>query len=114
LIGLQAGARAFGDAHADAHGVARLEFGKLALAFYLGGLLGLELTDEIHRNNLFLFFRQPERPTLAAQSIWPLGYALCPQGRNAGANSPCLLTGAGRRSAGSRGLIHARREIVTS
>src|SRR5690606_17746050 len=41
LIGLDAGARSFGDAHLDADGVARLEFGKLALGFDLGGLLGL-------------------------------------------------------------------------
>src|SRR5690606_14216740 len=49
LIGLDAGARTFGDAHLNADGVARLEFGKRALGFDLGGLLGLELTDDVHR-----------------------------------------------------------------
>ena len=50
FIGLETGTGAFGDAHLNAHGVARLEFGQRALGFDLGGLFGLELTDDVHRN----------------------------------------------------------------
>src|SRR5690606_31407182 len=54
LIGLHAGARTFGDANQNAHRIAGLEFGKRALRFDLGSLFGFDLTDDIHRCNLFL------------------------------------------------------------
>src|SRR5439155_26108264 len=76
LVALDAGAAAFGDAHLAAHGVARLEFGQLALGFDLGGLLGLELTDEIHLKYPLLVL-----PTARASSTRlavPLTARLCP------------------------------------
>src|SRR4051794_11185949 len=87
FIGLHAGTRSFGDAHVDADRVARLEFRELALFNDFRGLFGLELTDDVHRTNLFLFFRQPERPTVALQCLAPLGYAFrLERAQKAGAN----------------------------
>ena len=69
-------------------------------------LLGLELTNEIHRRNLFLFFRQPERPTIALR--YALTARLCfALKAKAGANSLCLLTGSDGPSAGFA-LAHTR------
>src|SRR5690606_19894434 len=91
FIGLHAGAGAFGDANLHAHGVAGLEFGELALFLDLGGLLGLELTDDVHRFKPLLSSRQPERPALASQ-LPAAGLCLRPRGTGTGANPPFLLT----------------------
>ena len=69
LIGLDAGARTFGDAHLDADRVARLEFGERALGFDLGGLFGLELTDDVHLAEPFFVLAPARAPALADQFV---------------------------------------------
>ena len=57
---LDAGALAFDDAHADAYGVARTEFGDgLATLEFLDGL-GLELLNQVHLPWSFVSRRAPE------------------------------------------------------
>src|SRR5690606_3928456 len=61
FIGLYAGTAAFANADVHANGVAGGEFRQLALGFDLGGLFGFQFLDDVHRSNLYVFLKQPER-----------------------------------------------------
>src|SRR5690606_29828529 len=69
FVGLNAGARTFGHANQNADGVARLEFRKLALGFNLGGLFGLELTNDVHRPDPSFFSNSQSARHLPHQSL---------------------------------------------
>src|SRR5262245_48068727 len=57
FVGLDAGALAFDDAHADADGVARAEFGNILGS--LGDFLGFDLLDQVHWSKSFFSRRAP-------------------------------------------------------
>src|SRR5690606_4091858 len=71
-----------------ANGVAGLEFGELALFLDLGGLLGLELTDDVHWNDsLVLANRQSARLTGSRYRLGKRPFL----GKGTGANSRVLV-----------------------
>src|SRR5690606_24457524 len=84
FIGLYAGAGAFGDTHLYTHGIAGLELRELSLCFNLGGLFGLELTDNVHRENPLLVLRTARALSLARQhqSRLAMPFRQCLPGRS--------------------------------